>query len=170
MVKLADILNAKVLIVDDLEANVVLLRRMLDTAGYKSVASTMNPIEVCELHRKHRYDLILLDIRMPDMDGFQVMECLGKIESEGYLPVIVITAYTEHKARALQAGAKHFINTPFEIAEVLARVHNMLEVRVLNNEVQHYDDVLEQRILEKTAKLVHASKPLRKRTALSGGI
>ena len=97
---------------------------------------------------------------MPVMDGFQVMEELGKIESEGYVPVIVITAYTEHKARALQAGAKDFINTPFEIAEVLARVHNMLEVRVLTNEVQHYNDVLELRIHEKTAELVDVHRNL----------
>lgn len=160
MVTSSDILNAKILIVDDLEANIVLLRRILDTAGYTSIASTIDPIEVCELHRKHRYDLILLDLQMPEMDGFQVMEDLQKIEPEDSLPVIVITAYTEHRIHALQAGAKDFINTPFVIAEVLARVHNMLEVRLLKNEVQNYNDVLEQRVREKVSELEKVHRDL----------
>jgi putative two-component system response regulator len=147
------ILNASILIVDDLEANIQLLMRMLVSAGYTSVASTMNPLEVCELHRKNRYDLILLDLMMPGMDGFQVMEGLKEIEPEGYLPVIVITAQPGHKLRALQAGAKDFISKPFELAEVLARVHNMLEVRLLDKELRNYNDVLEQRVQERTADL-----------------
>ena len=89
MISSADILNARILIVDDQEANVRLLERMLRGAGYTSVASTMDPREVCELHRKNRYDLILLDLQMPGMDGFQVMEGLKEIEADGYLPVLV---------------------------------------------------------------------------------
>jgi two-component system cell cycle response regulator len=139
----SDILNASVLIVDDLEANIRLLARMLASAGYTSVASTANSLEVCELHRKHRYDLILLDLLMPGMDGFQVMEGLKEIEPGGYLPVIVITAQPDHKLRALNAGAKDFISKPFELAEVLARVHNMLEVRLLYKQLEHYNRTLE---------------------------
>jgi putative two-component system response regulator len=146
-------LNANVLIVDDLEANVQLLVRMLVSAGYTSVASTMDPLEVCELHRKHRYDLILLDLLMPAMDGFQVMEGLKEIEPDGYLPVLVITAQPDHKLRALKAGAKDFVSKPFELAEVLARVHNMLEVRLLHKELHNYNDVLELRVQERTADL-----------------
>jgi putative two-component system response regulator len=149
----ADILNAGVLIVDDLAANVEILTRMLAAAGYASVASTMDPLEVCELHRKHRYDLILLDLQMPGMDGFQVMEGLKEIEPDGYLPVIVITAQPGHKLRALKAGAKDFISKPFELAEVRARVRNMLEVRLLHKELHKYNDVLEQRVRERTADL-----------------
>ena len=93
------------------------------------------PREVCELHLKNRYDLILLDLQMPGMDGFQVMEGLKEIEPDGYLPVLVITAQPGHKLRALQAGAKDFVSKPFELAEVLARVHNMLEVRLLHKEL-----------------------------------
>jgi PAS domain S-box-containing protein len=156
-----DIFNASVLIVDDRDANVQILTRMLVSAGYTSVTSTMNPLEVCELHRSHRYDLILLDLQMPGMDGFQVMEGLKKIEPDGYLPVIVITAYPEYKLRALQAGAKDFINMPFHLPEVLARVHNMLEVRLLNNEVHNYNDVLEQRVRERVAELEDAHRQLR---------
>jgi len=148
MVNSAAILNASVLIVDDLEANVQLLARMLASAGYTSVASTMDPLEVCELHLKNRYDLILLDLLMPGMDGFQVMEGLKEIEPDGYLPVLVITAQPGHKLRALQAGAKDFISKPFELAEVLARVHNMLEVRLLHLETRKYSKVLEETVRE----------------------
>src|ERR1035438_2617227 len=104
MVTSSDILNGKVLVVDDQEANVLLLERMLRGAGYASVASTMDPTEVRELHRKNRYDLILLDLQMPGMDGFEVMEGLKEIETEGYLPVLVITAQPDHKLRALRGG------------------------------------------------------------------
>src|SRR5687768_4793513 len=108
MIRPADILNASILIVDDQEANVVLLERMLGGAGYTSLASTMDPFEVCELHRINRYCLILLDLQMPRMDGFQVMEALKDVEKDDYLPVLVITAQPGHKLRALQAGAKDF--------------------------------------------------------------
>jgi diguanylate cyclase (GGDEF)-like protein len=143
MLNSSSILNASVLIVDDLEADVRLLERTLHGAGYTSVASTMAPLEVCELHRKHRYDLILLDLLMPGMDGFQVMEGLKEIETEGYLPVLALTAQSAHKVRALQAGAKDFISKPFDLAEVLVRVHNMLEVRLLHETARNYGKMLE---------------------------
>jgi predicted PurR-regulated permease PerM/ActR/RegA family two-component response regulator len=131
MISPSDILHGKVLIVDNEEASVLLLERMLSGAGYTSIASTMDPSEVCELHRKNRYDLILLDLHMPGMDGFQVMESLKAIEKDGRLPVLVITSQPDHKLRALQAGAKDFVSKPFDVAEVLMRVHNILEVRLL---------------------------------------
>ena len=149
----ADILNAGILIVDDQEVNVLLLERMLRGAGYVSISSTMDPNEVCELHRKNRYVLILLDLLMPGMDGFQVMENLKEIEADSYLPVLVITAQPDQKLRALRAGAKDFVSKPFDLAEVLARVHNMLEVRLLHKELHNYNDVLEQRVRERTADL-----------------
>jgi putative two-component system response regulator len=153
MVGTSDILHGKVLIVDDQEANVLLLERVLGGAGYDSIMSTRDPTEVCELHLKNHYDLILLDLQMPILDGFQVMERLKEIEPEGYLPVLVITAQPGHKLRALQAGAKDFISKPFELPEVLARVHNMLEVRLLHKELHEYNDILEQRVHERTADL-----------------
>jgi putative two-component system response regulator len=153
MISSSDIHNAKILIVDDQEANVRLLDRMLRGAGYASIASTMDPQEVCELHRKNRYDLILLDLQMPVMDGFQVMEGLKEIETEGYLPVLVITAQPGHKLRALQAGAKDFVSKPFELREVLMRVYNMLEVRLLHKELHRYNDELEERVRGRTQEL-----------------
>ena len=134
MIKPSDILNGKILIVDDQESNVVLLERMLRGAGYVDVASTMDPAAVQELHRKHSYDLILLDLQMPGMDGFQVMEGLKTLETEGYLPVLAVTAQPAHMLRALQTGAKDFISKPFDLAEVLTRVRNMLEVRLLHKQ------------------------------------
>src|SRR5256885_12024477 len=103
---------------------------MLSGAGYVSVASTRDPRAVRELHRKNRYDLILLDLQMPGMDGFEVMEGLKEVERDGCLPVLVVTAQPDHKLRALRAGAKDFVSKPFDLAEVLMRVRNMLEVRL----------------------------------------
>lgn len=153
MISSSEILKATILIVDDLEANVHLLEQMLRNAGYDSITSTMDPLGVYNLHRKHRYDLILLDIQMPAMDGFQVMEGLEDLETGDYLPVIVITAQPEHKLQALKLGAKDFISKPFERAEVLARVHNMLEVRLLHKELHNFNEVLEKRVRQRTAEL-----------------
>ena len=155
MISSSDILHSKVLIVDDKEDNILLLRRMLEGAGYVSIASTMDPSEVCALHLKNQYDLILLDLQMPGMDGFQVMDALKEIEPDDYLPVLVITAQPGHKLRALQAGAKDFISKPFELAEVLVRVRNMLEVRLLHGESKNYSKALEQKVEE-----VEASRDL----------
>ena len=151
MISAADILHGNILIVDDKKANVLLLERMLRSAGYVSITSTMGPTEVSELHHKNRYDLILLDLQMPGMDGFQVMENLKKIETGSYLPVLVITAQPNHKLRALKMGAKDFVSKPFDIAEVLLRAYNMIEVRLLNKEVKSlYDRVVaEQKVSDR---------------------
>ena len=148
-----DILHAKVLIVDDQEANVLLLEGLLRGAGYVSIASTRNPHQVCELHRQNRYDLILLDLQMPGMDGFQLMESLKEIETGSYLPVLVITAHPDHKLRALKAGAKDFVSKPIDVAEVLMRVHNMLEVRLLHLATKKHNEQLEAANRELTQAL-----------------
>jgi adenylate cyclase len=144
----ADILNGKILIVDDQRANVQLLEGMLRGAHYTSISSTLDPTRVCELHLLHHYDLILLDLLMPGMDGFQVMENLKEIEKGSYLPVLVVTAQPDHKLRALKAGAKDFVSKPFDLAEVLLRVHNMLEVRLMHQEMKRlYERVTEEQKL-----------------------
>ena len=127
----SDVLAGKVLIVDDQQASVRLLERMLHGAGYSCVESTQDPRQVVELHSKNRYDLILLDLQMPGMDGFQVLDALKQIEKDKYLSVLVMTAHPGHKQRALLSGAKDFISKPFNAVEVLARVYNMLELRIL---------------------------------------
>ncbi len=143
MVSSADILTASILIVDDLEANVLLLKQMLGEAGYTCVTSTMDPHAVCTLHRDNRYDLILLDLRMPGMDGFQVMAGLKEIETGSYLPVLAITAEPAHKLRALQSGARDFVSKPFDLAEIVMRAHNLIEVRLLHKEACDYGRMLE---------------------------
>jgi serine phosphatase RsbU (regulator of sigma subunit) len=148
MISSVDILRAKILVVDDKEANVRLIEGMLRVAGYTSVQSTTDPAQVCELHRKNHYGLILLDLQMPGMDGFQVMEGLKEIEADGYLPVIVITAQPDHKLRALEAGAKDFVSKPFDLAELRARVHNILEVRLLHIEMRDCNQALEETVHE----------------------
>jgi diguanylate cyclase (GGDEF)-like protein len=143
MISSGDILRGKILIVDDKEANILLLERTLRGAGYASIASTTSPGEVRELHRKNAYDLILLDLEMPGMDGFAVLESLKDIETEGYLPVLAVTAQPAHKLRALQSGARDFVSKPLDLAEVLMRVRNLLEVRLLHEEARRQAKMLE---------------------------
>src|ERR1039457_4439234 len=153
MITASEILNAKVLIVDDQQSNILLLEEILREAGYTRVTSTMDPYAVAALHRENRYDLILLDLQMPGLDGFQVMENLKAIETESYIPVLVITAQPAHKLQALQAGAKDFISKPFDVTEVKTRIHNLLEVRLLHRRLDNYNKVLEQTVQERTAAL-----------------
>ena len=167
MLTAADILNASILIVDDQEPNVALLEQMLGETGYTRVTSTMNPQEVCALHRKNRYDLILLDLQMPVMDGFQVIEALKTNDADAYLPVLVITAQPGHKLRALQVGAKDFISKPFDLVEVRLRIHNMLEVRLLYKMLEDYSKTLEQTVRERTAELRESEARFRSLTELA---
>jgi adenylate cyclase len=132
MITQAEVLQGKILIVDDLKANVLLLEKMLQGGGYQRVSSTTDPTRVRELHLHNRYDLIMLDLQMPGMNGFQVMEELKQIETSGYLPVLVITVQSDQNLLALRAGAKDFLSKPLNLAEVLLRVYNMLEVRLLH--------------------------------------
>jgi len=162
-----DILNATILIVDDQASNVQLLEQLLSEAGYINVSSTMNPVEVCALHSEHHYDLILLDLQMPGMDGFQVMQGLKANSDDSYLPVIVLTAQPAHKLNALQAGAKDFISKPFDLVEVKTRIHNMLEVRLLYKKLDGYNKVLEDTVRERTAELRASEARFRRLTELA---
>ncbi|MBC7804038.1 MAG: response regulator [Candidatus Parcubacteria bacterium] len=167
MIASKDILNARILIVDDQESNVALLEQMLQEGGYTEVSSTRNPQQVCALHRLHRYDLILLDLQMPVMDGFQVMEALKTNRADGYLPVLVITAQPGHKLRALQAGAKDFVSKPFDLVEIRTRIHNMLEVRLLYRQLESHNETLERTVLERTAELRESEARYRSLTELA---
>ncbi len=167
MITEAEILKARILIVDDQESNVILLTQLLTEAGYTGVSSTMNPVEVCALHRKNPYDVILLDLQMPVMDGFAVMEGLKTSDADAYLPVIVLTAQPGHKLRALQAGAKDFISKPFDLVEVRTRIRNMLEVRLLYKKLENYNTLLEETVQERTAELRESEARYRSLTELA---
>lgn len=148
MISPAEILQGNILIVDDHRSDVELLVQLLRGAGYTRVSSTTDPQTVGALHHEHHYDLIVLDLEMPRMDGFAVMECLKTIERDGYLPVLAVTAEPGHKLRALQGGAKDFVSKPFDLAEVLMRVHNLLEVRLLHVASRAHAKLLESLALQ----------------------
>jgi PAS domain S-box-containing protein len=149
----ADLLDARILLVDDQPANLQLLGQMLAAAGYRDVRSTFRPQEVLELHRQHDFDLIVLDLQMPGMDGFQVMEQLHALGRDPYLPVLVLTAQPSQKLRALQAGARDFVGKPFELVELQTRIRNMVEVRLLHRRLAAHNEQLEQAVSERTAEL-----------------
>ncbi|MBW8368981.1 MAG: response regulator [Arenimonas sp.] len=163
----SDILNASILLVDDQQDNIDLLRHMLEEVGYKNITSTMDPKRVCALNRKNRYDLILLDLQMPGMDGFQVIEALKTNDADGYLPVLVITAQPGHKLRALECGAKDFVSKPFDLIEARTRIRNMLEVRLLYNKLQDHTRELERMVEERTAELRESEARYRSLTELA---
>lgn len=151
------LLDARLLVVDDQEVNVLLLERMLESAGYRDIRSTVDPTRVRELNREHRFDLILLDIQMPVLDGYGVLAQLQEEAVDGvdYVPVLVLTAQTseETRLRALEAGAKDFLTKPFIRTEVLTRIRNMLEVRLLHKALRNQNQLLEQRVRERTEEL-----------------
>jgi CheY-like chemotaxis protein len=131
MIDPSEVLSGKILIVDDQPANVLLLERMLSGAGYSAISSTHDPHLVCDLHRANRYDLILLDLQIPGMDGFRVLEGLKQVEEESHLSVLVMSAHPGNEERALQGGARDFISKPFNTVDLLTRVYNLLERRAL---------------------------------------
>ncbi len=163
----SEILAARVLLVDDQEDNIALLSQLLCDAGYLQVDSTMDPQEVCALHRRHPYDLILLDLQMPGMDGFQVMEALKTNDADDYLPVLVVTAQPGHKLRALECGARDFISKPFDLVEARTRIRNMLEVRILYGKLEDQNKILEEKVQERTAELRESEARFRSLTELA---
>ncbi len=167
MIPESDIRNSSILIVDDQEINVNLLEGVLANAGYTRVTSSMQPRNVCALHRTHGYDLILLDLQMPGMDGFEVIEGLKTNIVDGYLPVLVLTAQPAHKVRALRLGVRDFISKPFDLVEVKARIRNMLEVRLLYKRLGEENERLEARVKERTAELAESEARYRSLTELA---
>jgi CheY-like chemotaxis protein len=174
MITNKEILNARILIVDDQTANVQLLEQLLAGSGYTDVSATTQPQTVSDLHQKNAYDLILLDLHMPTLDGFEVMRALKTKSPHDCLPVIVLTAQPAHKLQALQAGARDFISKPFDLVEVKTRIHNMLEVRLLGKELAECNELLtrsnqtlEAKVLERTAALEASEARFRSLTELA---
>ncbi|BBL71726.1 HD domain-containing phosphohydrolase [Methylogaea oryzae] len=149
------IFDARILIVDDNRANIALLEKLLRKGGYSHVDSVSDPREVKALYEANRYDLILLDIRMPHLDGFQVMAQLRESKGDDYLSILVLTAEltSETKLRSLQEGAKDFLSKPFDSVEVLARARNLLEVRMFHNWLRDENRVLEEQVRQRTQEL-----------------
>jgi adenylate cyclase len=152
-------LDARILVVDDVEANVLLLQGLLRQQGYRNVHATMDPRTVMALHREQPFDLILLDLQMPHMDGFAVMDQLAAEAGGEFLPVIVVTAFSDqdNRLKALR-GARDFILKPFAAAEVAQRIRNYLEVRMLYDERRREAVALEGRVREQVAQLESLSR------------
>jgi cyclic di-GMP phosphodiesterase len=147
--------DAKILIVDDEQGNIHVLERMLNAVGYHNITSTTDSRSTPDLYQIMHPDLILLDIKMPGFSGFDVMNALKPLEKESYLPILVLTAQldTETRLKAIKAGAKDFVNKPFITEEMLARINNLLEVRMLHNSVCGKKKSLETQIMESSQEL-----------------
>lgn len=162
--------EASILIVDDEEPNVRLLERILDGAGYSNVESTTDPRRVLPLYIEREPDLILLDLHMPHLDGFEVMRQLKPLIPDGtYLPILVLTAdvTSDAKERSLSDGARDFLTKPFDVTEVLLRVGNLLETRFLHRQLQQQNRRLEDRVRERTEELEQAHIETFERLALA---
>ncbi len=160
-----DLSKANILVVDDEEVNVLLLSRILERAGYASVASTTDPSRVRALHDEFKPDVIILDLMMPHMDGFEVMEELSRhIPLGTYLPILVLTADStpEARQRALSMGAHDFLTKPFDQDEALLRIRNLLETRRLHLKLQDQNERLEERVRERTIELERSVEVLRR--------
>jgi putative two-component system response regulator len=162
---------ARILIIDDQEQNINLLRRILLRAGYESIASTTNPGEALTLKAEFQPDLVLLDLHMGDgKDGFQVLEELvTNPRGVDHLPVLMITAddSAEVKRRALALGAKDFVRKPFDSAEVLLRIRNLLETRFLYQTLRDQNSELEQKVAERTKELEESRLEVLERLAVA---
>jgi putative two-component system response regulator len=151
--------NGRILIVDDQEASVVLLERILERAGYEEQAATTNSRQALSLFLSFQPDLILLDLHMPGLDGFALLEQLDPlVPADAYLPIIVLTADAnpEVKHRALASGAKDFLTKPFDQVEVLLRIRTQLQARFLHLELAEHARLLDRRVRERTDELERA--------------
>ena len=156
--------SASILMVDDDPVNILILQALLESEGYTQLYSTTDPLAAEGLYRQHRPDLVLLDINMPKLSGFGVMEQLKAIEQEqgNYPPIMMLTAVTDRdtRLRALTAGARDFLTKPFERIEVLSRIHNILEVRCLHKQIRQHNKLLEQKVRDRTAQLAEKADEL----------
>jgi putative two-component system response regulator len=162
--------DARVMIVDDQMPTVLVLERMLRKVGYTNLQTATDPHLVLSLFAEFQPDILLLDLHMPGMNGFEVMEKLqGVIGNATYFPILVLTAdvTAETKQRALACGAKDFLTKPFEVTEVLLRIKNLLETRFLHLQMQNQNQVLEIKVKERTRDLEQARIEILARLSLA---
>ena len=161
--KISDELKAScILVVDDEPVNVKLLERMLIARWFNSVLSTQDPRLVLGLVQENDIDLILLDINMPHMDGYQVMEQLQSEISESLPPILVLTAQhsQDFRQRALDDGARDYVTKPFDSDELFSRVKNLLEVHQANKYMTQQNALLDERVRQRTHDLELARQQL----------
>lgn len=158
----ADLKTASLLIVDDEASNLKLLERVLSMEGYTRIIATQDPREVLSLYQNNKIDLVLLDLNMPHMDGYEVMEILKKAVGNELTPILVLTAQhlQDHRQRALDSGALDYVTKPFDRKELLSRVRNLLEVQFARKYMREQNEILERQVLKRTAALQLAHEQL----------
>ncbi len=162
--------TGRILVVDDELTNVTALSRLLARAGYTEVEGTTDPREAIGAYLEMEPDLVLLDLHMPHLDGFQVMEALKPIiPRHTYLPILILTGDQdpEVRQRALASGAKDFVTKPFEVTEVLLRIRNLLETRFLHRQLSQQNETLEVKVRARTRELAEAQVEILNRLALA---
>jgi DNA-binding response OmpR family regulator len=125
-----DAFHARILIVDDQASNLRLLEHTLHRAGFVSIVSTTNPLEVGQLHQLEPFDLLILDVQMPRMNGFEVIDEVRITQDDSRVAILVITADPSQMVRAMEAGANGFLSKPFVLTEVQLRIRMLLESRM----------------------------------------
>ncbi len=154
--------NSRILIVDDQPVNIKLLRKMLNDTGLTDIMYTVDPREGLGLLRQNSIDLVLLDLNMPHIDGFEFLEKMDRPQNAPYPPVLVLTAMTDEKSklRALQAGAQDFLSKPFCLPEVVFRINNLLKMNQMHQELSQTNARLEKSVQERTQELFIANQNL----------
>lgn len=159
--------SAKILIVDDEETSIRLLEETLNKDGYKNIVITSDSKETSRLYRYYKPDLLILDLNMPELNGFDVMEDLRQQENNNYLPILIVSNEESREIRnkALEAGARDYLIKPFEPVEVLIRIRNLIEVRLLHNEVKNQNKMLEDSVKLRTQELYNTQLDVIQRLA-----
>lgn len=147
--------EASILVVDDEPANIRLLEKILEMAGYNNVVCTQYPLQVLDLYQEHNSDLILLDLNMPELDGFGVMDQLNELTEANPPPILVLTAQDmqSYRQRALDNGARDYVTKPFDAKELLSRVRNLLDVQMAQKYMANQNEILEIKVQERTQKI-----------------
>ena len=161
---------SRILVVDDQEANALLLQAILVRAGYRSTETLTDPLAVAAECRERPPDLLLLDWHMPERSGPEVLEDVAFLTDEpNWMPVLVLTADNAPatKRRALSLGARDFLTKPIDVAEVLLRVRNLLQTRYLRTELQLHNELLHERVHQRTCELEAAKLEMLDRLALA---
>ncbi len=167
MIKPDQYSKAKILIIDDQKLHHLYLEKILHTAGFQSIRCLADPLKAHATVLEFNPDLIVLDILMPQLDGFQIMEQLHTFRQRHYLPILAVSAEqsTDFRLKALRAGATDFLHKPFEHDEIIFRINNMLEMRFLHMALENQNHILEDRVNERTKELKNSQIEIIRRLA-----
>lgn len=151
--------KAKILVVDDEIVNVRLLEKVFNTIEYTNVTCTQDPTQVVSLYQEFNFDLILLDLDMPILDGYGVMDQLNELTKNNLPPILVLTAQhmQSYRQRALDKGARDYVTKPFDVNELLSRVNNLLQAQMANKYMRYQNEILEQKVQQRT-RIIHDTR------------